>query len=247
MHPTNIGNELLAVVPAPEMEPLAERLELVRYSSGDVLIEPHSAPGFVFFPESLIASIVAFPTRERIEAASVGRGGFLGYPAVLGTPTITQTVVQMEGEAWRVNADTFAELLAQMPTLRAVLSCSIMAVLDEIAITAACNAAHSVVERCAKCLLLVRARSGADEFTLTHRALATMLGVRRAGVTVAVGALQRAGVIRYHRGKVLITDRTALERASCQCYSLINLLQENRRESVLRAVRSFPRRIASVV
>lgn len=247
MHPLSIRNELLAVVPDPELEPLGLRLELVRYRAGDVLIEAHSAPGFVFFPESLIASIVAIPAHERIEAASVGRGGFLGYPAVLGTPTFTQTVVQMEGETWRINADTFAELLPQMPTLRAVLSCSIMAVLDEISLTAACNAAHSLESRCAKCLLLVRERSGVDDFNLTHRALATMLGVRRAGVTVALGALQKAGMVTYHRGRVKITDWAALERSSCKCYGLINLLELARRESMTRAIRSIPPRIAAVV
>lgn len=240
-------NEILAAVPGPELAPLSERLELVRYCVGDVLIDAHAAPGFVFFPESLIASIVAIPAHERIEAASVGRGGFLGYPAVLGTPTFTQTVVQMEGETWRVNADAFAEVLPRMPTLRAVLSCSIMAVLDEISLTAACNAAHSLVSRCAKCLLLVRERSGADDFTLTHRALATMLGVRRAGVTVALGALQKAGMVHYHRGRVRITDRGALERSSCKCYGLINLLEQARREAMTRAVKSVPLRTASVV
>jgi CRP-like cAMP-binding protein len=93
----------------------------------------------------------------------------------------------------------------------------------------ACNALHSVEQRCARWLLMARDRVGRSQFPLTQERLATMLGVRRPTVTLAVGALQRRRLIRCGPGRVLVLDRSGLQAASCECYAAINQLLRSRR------------------
>jgi CRP-like cAMP-binding protein len=218
-------NVLLSSLPAEELATLRPYLEKIHCGLGTVLIQPDEKIEFVVFPETLIASIVALPNAERIEAVSVGREGFVGFPALLGGTTLTQTIVQIVGDAYRVPADRFVQLLETMPRCKAILHRYMMVVIDETSLTAACNRAHPLNERCAKWLLLVRDRHDESQFLLTHKFLATMLGVRRAGVTVAAGTLQKAGMIRYSRGKVTILNHELLEGAACECYEMIRKLQ----------------------
>ena len=217
-------NEILSRMPAEEMELLAPHMTLMPFGLGAVLITPETDVGFIYFPETLIASVVAMPNGERIEAVSVGREGFVGIPAILGGQTLSQTIVQITGDAQCVSAKSFVSLLSSMPKLKELLDRYILTTIDEISLTAACNRAHPLMERCAKWLLLVRDRQDEDMFLLTHKFLATMLGVRRAGVTVAAGILQKAGIIRYSRGRVNILNHTALEETACECYAMIRKL-----------------------
>lgn len=222
---TDYRNTLLSEVPDGEMALLRPHLERMHYKLGDVLIQPNTRIPFVVFPETCIASVVALPDAERIEAVSVGREGFVGFPVVLGGTTLTQTIVQILGDGHRISSEDFIALLEEMPVFRSILHRYIMVVLDETSLTAACNRAHPLNERCAKWLLLVRDRHDQNQFLLTHKFLATMLGVRRAGVTVAAGTLQKAGMIRYSRGKVTIVNHELLEDAACDCYETISRLQ----------------------
>lgn len=218
-------NSLLSRIPTEELATLAPHLQRIHCGLGTVLIPPDTKVEYVVFPETMIASIVALPNAERIEAVSVGREGFVGFSALLGGTTLTQTIVQIIGEGYRVPADIFVDLIETMPRFKAMLYRYIMIVLDETSLTAACNRAHPLNERCAKWLLLVRDRHDESQFLLTHKFLATMLGVRRAGVTVAAGTLQKAGMIRYSRGKVTIVNHAMLEGTACECYEIIRKLQ----------------------
>lgn len=218
-------NVLLSRIPAEELATLRPHLQKIHCGLGTVIIQPDTKIEHVVFPETMIASIVALPNAERIEAVSVGREGFVGFPALLGGTTLTQTIVQIIGDGYRVPADTFVEVIEAMPKFKAMLYRYIMIVLDETSLTAACNRAHPLNERCAKWLLLVRDRHDESQFLLTHKFLATMLGVRRAGVTVAAGTLQKAGMIRYSRGKVTIVNHAMLEGTACECYEIIRKLQ----------------------
>lgn len=235
-------NEILSRVPSAEMEQLAPHLTLLPFALGNVLIHAEEKIDFVYFPESMIGSVVAMPDGERIEAVSVGREGFIGIPAVLNGTTLSQTIVQMAGDAYRVSAEQFKTLLEAMPKLKSLIDQYILITLDEISLTAACNRAHPLSERCAKWMLLVRDRHDEDVFLLTHKFLAIMLGVRRAGVTVAAGVLQKAGIIRYTRGRVTILNHEALEQAACECYAMIRKLSRDSGDRLGPALRAAPRR-----
>lgn len=228
---TRYVNEILTLLPEEEVELITPHLVSLEFNVGDVLISPNTPVEFAYFPESAIASLVALPKGQRIEAASIGREGFVGMPLLLGGVTLTETIVQIAGAANRITKKNLLTLLPQMPVLRALLEKYVLTLIEEVSLTAACNRAHPLAERCAKWLLLVRDRHDADVFLLTHKFLATMLGVRRAGVTVAAGMLQKAGIIKYSRGKVTVLNRDALEDATCECYGMIRSLQNGHRDS----------------
>jgi CRP-like cAMP-binding protein len=107
-----------------------------------------------------------------------------------------------------------------MPSLRTVLHRYALAHFEQVARSAACNGRHNIEQRLARWLLMAHDRVEGDEFPMTHEFLSMMLGVRRAGITVAAGTLQKAGLIRYERGRMAITDRPGLEAASCECYGI---------------------------
>jgi CRP-like cAMP-binding protein len=225
-----VRNELLKLLPEDERQQLLQHMTLLPYRISDVLAPPGPPSEFAYFPDSLIASVVALPKGERIEAVSVGREGFVGIAAILKGETLTETIVQIAGEAYRISAKRLVALLPELPVLAALLNHYMLIMFEEVSLTAACNRAHPLAERCAKWLLLVADRHDESVFLLTHKFLATMLGVRRAGVTVAAGTLQRAGIIKYSRGKVTIMDREALEKATCECYKMVNKLQRSKCE-----------------
>jgi hypothetical protein len=105
--------------------------------------------------------------------------------------------------------------------LRALLLRYALAFQAQVAQTAACNGRHPVERRLARWLLMAHDRAEGDTFPMTHEFLSMMLGVRRAGVTVAAGALQRAGLIHYDRGGLAVTDRPGLEAAACECHDAV--------------------------
>ena len=221
-----LSNRVLASLPEAERAQLLPYLEEVDFSLNSVLLAADTKPRAVYFPTSTIASVVAHPGKAMIEAATVGREGFVGLPVFLGGVSSTTTIVQLAGSAYRMRADDFISSLADSPELKALLHRYALAMMDEASQTAACNRTHPLEERCAKWLLLVHDRVESASFPLTHKFLAVMLGVRRAGITVAAGTLQKAGIISYTRGRVNILDRAALERASCDCYDKLRRVRE---------------------
>jgi CRP-like cAMP-binding protein len=130
--------------------------------------------------------------------------------------------VQVPGRALRLDASVLADELLRGDGMSAVLKRHTQALLTQVAQSVACNRMHTVEERCARWLLMTHDRvDRAEQFPMTQEFLATMLGVRRATVTVAAGVLQRAGFIRYSRGKISVEDREGLEAASCECYAAV--------------------------
>jgi CRP-like cAMP-binding protein len=157
-----------------------------------------------------------------IEAYAVGRGEMLGIPELLGAPGAPAHVARgaMTSECSSVELTTLRLLLPELPTLAELLPRMAVALLEQVQQVLACNCLHSVEHRCARWLLMTRDRVG-DEFEQTHDALAQLLAVRRASVTVSVGALQKAGLIANRRGRIWIVDRAGLETAACECYTAV--------------------------
>jgi len=157
-----------------------------------------------------------------VETATVGNEGMVGLPVFHGVDrTAAQAFCQIPGDAFRVSTAAFRGELQYRGALGTLLGRYAEALFTQVAQSSACNRVHPMRERCARWLLTTHDRVGEDEFPLTHRFLAQMLGVRRATVTEAAGSLQAAGLIEYRMGTLRIRDRRGLESAACECYAII--------------------------
>jgi CRP-like cAMP-binding protein len=186
----------------------------------------HAAGGPIdaaFFVETgMVSMIVTLEDGDQIEAGIVGPEGVVGLSVILGdSRALTDARVQMEGTALRIAAAPLQAEMERSSKLRRHLLHYVLAFQAQVTLTAACNARHPIELRLARWLLIAHDRAGADEFPMTHEFLSMMLGVRRPGVTVAAGMLQKAGLIHYSRGRMSILDRPGLEIASCECYHTV--------------------------
>ena len=210
----------MRALPLEEYARLLPRLTPVRLHLKDVLVEADVPIRDIYFPREGVGSVLATEQEGGVvEIGTVGCEGFVGLPVLNGADTIPYRImVQIVGHAWRLPADAFRQLVDERPVVRKLLMRYGQYYTDQVSQSAACNQLHTVEERCARWLLMTHDRVDGDVFELTHDFLALMLGVRRAGVTVAMGALQGEGLLRYARGRITILDRPRLEEASCGCY-----------------------------
>ena len=157
-----------------------------------------------------------------IEIVAIGREGMVGLPIFLGGEQTPATAFcQIPGRALRIDAEAFRVAVAVNPVLNTLLLRYTQALLTHVSQSAACNRVHPIEERCARRLLSTHDNVDGESFDLKQEFLAEMLGVRRPRVSVAAGILQRAGLIRYSRGRVQVVDRAGLESAACECYGII--------------------------
>lgn len=219
----HIHNDILLSLPAKEREMLFPKLELVRLQTHQVLHEPGDTLKSAYFCNTGLVSILSiFPDGKSVEVGLVGKEGFVGVPLVAGFRTAaTRAIAQIEGSAFRVNAQTLMTLLRESPKLERKLQRFSQIMALQVTQIAACNRLHEVEERLARWLLMSADRIGSNSVPLTQDFLAQMLGTRRSSVTVAVGILQRAGLIAHTRGDVEIIDRKLMEEASCECYGIM--------------------------
>jgi len=221
---TSLDNHLLEALPANVRERMDGALERFRLPLRASLYEPGDEVAHVYFPVDAVISVVTvMRDGDHIEALTIGREGVIGAGALLDTTPVSQlTFCQVGGDAYRMGLQRFGELCGTSHALRALIQRYLGAQIDVMAQSIACNRLHHVGERCARWILMTHDRVGRDEFTLTHESLAAMLGVRRAGVSVAAERLQRLGAIRYRRGRVSVADRAVLEHEACECYGAIS-------------------------
>jgi CRP-like cAMP-binding protein len=157
-----------------------------------------------------------------VEFGTVGNEGMIGLPLFLGADRSPhRAFTQVPGDALRMRAEDFREEMGRQGQLAGLLRRYNQALMNQMAYSVACNRLHSVEERMCRWLLMTHDRVGADRFPMTQEFLAQMLGVRRPSVTVVAGVLQKAGLIAYARGWVVILDRAGLEAASCECYRVV--------------------------
>jgi CRP-like cAMP-binding protein len=213
-------NHLIELLPRRDKAVLLALCQPVQLRLSEVLTERGQATRHVWFPVDAFVSLVAqIDDHPGLEVGMVGREGMLGAPLALGVQEVPlRAVVQGGGSAWRVGAGPFKAELARSAALRQVLGRYLYVRLAQLAASAACLRFHQIGPRLARWLLMSQDRAHAEHFHITHEFLAYMLGVRRVGVTVAAGGLQRSGLIRYHRGELEVLNRTGLEAAACPCY-----------------------------
>jgi CRP-like cAMP-binding protein len=217
-------NRILAALPTATLARLSPHLHPIPLSVRQEVLQPREPVRHAVFPlEGAISLVTELAEGNPVEIATIGNEGMTGLSAFLKTDWLPyRAFVQVPGRALRLEARVLAEELERDDGLGDVLKRHTQALLTQVAQTVACNRMHAIEERCARWLLMTDDRVGrAGHFLMTQEFLATMLGVRRATVTVAAGVLQRAGLIRYTRGRISIVDRAGLEAASCECYAAV--------------------------
>lgn len=214
-------NRLLRALTLADYATLLPQLRPIRLTLKQIIVEAEQRLDYVYFPREGVCSVVATEqSGGPIEIGTVGNEGLVGLPVVLSSDSSAyRVIVQSEGHAWRLEADAFRTMLDERPPVRQLML-RYAYYADMVSQSVACNRLHTIEERCARWLLVTHDRVEGDTFELTHEFISMTLGVRRAGVTVALGALQAQGIIRVGRGSLTVLDRKRLEEAACSCYAI---------------------------
>ena len=215
-------NHLLASLPDAEWARWLPALEPVELPLGLVLYEPDMTLSHIYFPTTAIVSLLyVMENGASAEIAVVGNDGLVGISLFMGGgSTPSRAVVQSAGEGWRLPSATLKEEFTHAPVLHLLLRYT-QALITQMAQTAVCNRHHSLHQQLCRWLLLSLDRLPGNELVMTQELIANMLGVRREGITEGAVKLQKAGVIRYSRGRIVVLDRPGLERLACECYAVV--------------------------
>jgi len=216
-------NRLLLALPSRNLKLLMPELEHVPCQRGQVLMDADSALNHVFFPDSGVVSVVAvYADGSIIEMATIGREGCTGMQAIFGAKrSSVRLLVQIPGSATKMSRAAFTRAMESMPSFRNLMDAYVQAFLEQVLVSVACNGAHSLKQRLARWLLMMRDRCDDDALQITQNLLAEMLGVQRPTITNAVRELEGAGLIAHGRRQLTILDRQRLTKASCECYQLV--------------------------
>ena len=216
-------NHLLAALPPAEFERLAPDLELVPMLLGEILYEPGGQLQHAYFPITAIVSLhYVMESGASAETAGVGNEGVVGVSLFMGGETTpSSAVVQTAGHGYRLPGRLLKREFNRAGLMQRLMLRYTQALITQMTQTAACNRHHSVEQQLCRWLLLTLDRIPSHELIMTQELVASMLGVRREGITEVAGMLQRAGVIRYRRGHISVLERAALETRACECYAVV--------------------------
>ena len=217
------GNRLLLALPSRHLRQLMPELEHIRCEREQILMDADSSLDHVYFPDSGVVSVVAvYADGSVIEMATIGREGCTGMQAFFGAKiSSVRLLVQIPGSAAKMSRAAFVRAMESMPSFRNLMSAYVQAFMEQVLVSVACNGAHSLKERLARWLLMMRDRSDEDALPITQNLLAEMLGVQRPTITNAARELEDAGLIARGHRQVTILDRRGLARESCECYQLV--------------------------
>src|SRR6202051_2547874 len=215
------GKRLLLALPARNLKRLMPELEQIRCQRSQVLMDADSPLDHVYFPDSGVVSVVAvYENGSVIEMATVGREGCTGVQAFFGAKTSSvRLLVQIPGSAAKMSRAAFTRAMESMPSFRGLMNAYLQAFLEQVLVSVACNGAHSLKQRLARWLLMMRDRGDDDALQITQNLLAEMLGVQRPTITNAAHELERAGLIARGRRQITILDRQGLMAASCEWFN----------------------------
>jgi CRP-like cAMP-binding protein len=221
-----ITNRILLALPRATLHRIDPHLEAVELRRGRVIYRADQRMDKVYFVNRGLVSLIRTMRDGRtVEIGAVGIEGLMGLDSLFGLDVAPlECIVQLSGSALCGNAGVLRSEMARSRSFQSLLQRYYHLSASQIAQTAACNRLHSLEQRCCRWLLIAHDSARSDIFQLTHEFLAMMLGVQRAGVSIAANTLQQAGLIRYRRGRMTITDRHGLEAAACECYGTIRHL-----------------------
>jgi CRP-like cAMP-binding protein len=216
-------NRLLAALPEQDWRRWLPHLEPVELPLGEVLYEPGDTLSHVYFPTNVIVSLLyVMENGSSAEIAVAGNEGLVGISLYMGgESTPSRAVVQSAGHAFRMKAEIIKEEFARNGPVLHLLLRYTQALITQMAQTAVCNRHHSLDQQLCRWLLLSLDRLYTNEVVMTQELISNMLGVRRERVTEAALKLQKAGIIRYSRGRITVLDRPGLEKLSCECYAVV--------------------------
>ena len=216
-------NHLLAALPAADYARLLPDLELVSMPLGWPVYESGGHLRYLYFPTTSIVSLLyVMENGASSEIAITGNEGMVGISLFMGgESTPSRAVVQSAGHGYRLKANILKKEFARGGRLQYLALCFTQALITQMVQTAVCNRHHAVDQQLCRWLLLRVDRLQGNELRMTQEAIATMLGVRREGVTEAAGKLQAEGIIQYSRGRIAVLDRSKLEKRVCECYAVV--------------------------
>ena len=215
-----LGEFLSASGPTNQLLP---ELKIVPLTMNQVLYEQGDKIDFVYFPlDSVVSCLAIMEDGTTIETSMIGRDGLVGISTILGSARSAQWMwVSIAGDAIQLEARFLDKLFVQNEmALKALLKCY-RALVTQVSQRCVCNTRHTILERLCCWLLMIHDRTGGEKLSLTQELIASRVGARRAGITVAAGMLQSMKAIEYRRGQLLITDREVLERTVCECYNIM--------------------------
>ena len=221
--PSPNQNHLLGALPTAEFERLVAHLKLVPMPLGEILYEPGEQLQHAYFPTTAIVSLhYVMESGASAETAGVGNEGVVGIALFMGGDTTpSSAVVKTAGHAYRLERKLLKQEFDRSGLLQRLLLRYTQALITQMTQTAACNRHHSVEQQLCCWLLSTLDRVPSHELIITQELVASMLGVRREGITEAAGNLQDAGFIRYRRGHITVLDRPGLETRACECYAVV--------------------------
>lgn len=221
--PIKEQNQLLGLSSENDWEKIRTNLYPVELASNQILYEPGLKMDCVYFPTTSIVSLVyELENGSSAEIALVGKEGLVGVSVFTGGGyTSSSAIVQSAGMAYKIRSGVILEIFNNSHQLMNIYLRYIQALITQMSLTAVCNRHHTVEKQLCRWLLLSADRLPDKELLMTQCFIANMLGVRREGVTDAARKLQKAGIIRYSRGRITIVDRERLEDRSCECYQVV--------------------------
>ena len=217
-------NALLGALPPDVLEALLPKLTPIRLAMRDPIYAADGPVDAVYFPTAgMISMVVNLEDGMQAEVGIVGKEGMAGLSLAAGIDTsFVESMVQLPGAALRMSARDFRLQFQASEPFRTLILRYGESMHAQAVQTAACNGRHGLEQRLARWLLMAHDRVDGDELKLTQEFLAMMLGVHRPSITVTAGILQRAGLISYRPGHIVVLDRAALEAASCECHAAVS-------------------------
>ncbi|HEY8094684.1 MAG TPA: Crp/Fnr family transcriptional regulator [Methylobacter sp.] len=228
-HNRNLGqNHILDSLSAAEYKRLSPHLELIALPLGEVIYQPGDELRYAYFPTTCIVSMLyVMESGAPAEIAMIGNDGVIGVSLFMGGGImLNRAVVRSVGYAYRLRAQHFLQEFKRAGgcrngVLHDLLLRYTQGLMTQIAQTSACNRHHFLDQQLCRWLLLSLDRLSSNELIITQESIANMLGVRREGITEAIGKLQQAGLLACHRGRITVLDRQGLEARACECYQVV--------------------------
>jgi CRP-like cAMP-binding protein len=217
------ANKILAALPDEEFESLRPKLREVAHPIGERIYLPEQEIEYVYFiNDGIVSWLATLEDGGTVEAGVIGLEGVAGVSVILGaTSTPNEGLIQSALRASRISASDLRQEFRKNEKLNQLMLRFVHSMFTQVAQTAACNRLHTLDQRLARWLLMTDDRTDGNNLQLTQEFLSRMLGVRRAGVSVAANSLRQKGLIEYHRGDIVITDRRQMETVSCECYDIV--------------------------